>query len=130
MMSALEKFIKYFETKVEEICSEKSDSNTIILPNYHYKILTEDQQLDPILFEAELCVSPEYEKTSLCHNILLTSREKECLSLIAQGYTMKNAARKLKISPRTVEQHLRNIKDKYGLNTKNQLVEIWHEIIN
>ena len=57
---------------------------------------------------------------------MITGREKECMSLIAQGYTMKNAAKKLCISHRTVEQHLRNVKDKLGLNTKNQLVEAWH----
>ncbi len=122
IMSSLEKFIKHFETKVEELYSANSESSTIIVPNYHNKILTEEGQNGPMLFETRLIDSD--------HNMLLTSREKECLSLIAQGYTMKNAARKLQISPRTVEQHLRNIKEKYGLNTKNQLVEIWHEIIN
>jgi DNA-binding CsgD family transcriptional regulator len=62
--------------------------------------------------------------------MLITSRELECLSLTAQGYTMKYTARKLEISPRTVELHLRNIKDRYGLTSKNQLVKLWHNYFN
>lgn len=130
IMCQLEKFIKYFEIKVEELFPEKNQENTIILPNYHNKILPNNQKIDPVLVDLKLDVSEKIDKYSFSDNAALTTRENDCLSLIAQGYTMKIAARKLHISPRTVEQHLRNIKDKYGLTTKNQLVEIWHELVN
>lgn len=60
------------------------------------------------------------------HKVKLTQREIECLNLVAHGSTMKMIARKLDISPRTVEQHLRNIKEKFEVNTKSQLVELWY----
>lgn len=57
----------------------------------------------------------------------ITDRELNCLALIAKGYTMKAVALRLEISPRTVEMHLQNIKEKFGFSTKNQLVSLWHE---
>lgn len=55
-----------------------------------------------------------------------TARERECMSLIAKGYTMKAVAKVLTLSPRTVEQHLRNIKEKHQLHNKNQLIDFWY----
>lgn len=63
-------------------------------------------------------------------NNMLTQREIECLSYIAHGFTMKMIAKKLNISPRTVEQHLRNLKEKFELNTKGQLVELWYRLFS
>lgn len=62
--------------------------------------------------------------------LTISEREKDCLSLIACGYTMKTAAKQLNISPRTVEVHLRNIKEKFNVHTKDQLIEIWHTFIS
>ncbi len=38
----------------------------------------------------------------------LSDREKECLSYAAQGLSNKAIANRLNLSPRTVEQHMRN----------------------
>lgn len=57
----------------------------------------------------------------------LTERETDCLSLVAKGYTIKMVAHEFGLSPRTVEQHLRNIKDKLDVTSKKQLLEYWHE---
>ncbi len=116
-MSLLEEYVKQFEFQARNLISAEGRKLSINIPYYH-------QNLSSISDDFPLAVT----NNVIIHDCsILTSREKECLSLIARGYTMKNAARKLQISPRTVEQHLRNIKDKYGLNTKNQLVEIWHD---
>ncbi|SFV32216.1 PAS domain S-box-containing protein [Devosia crocina] len=45
--------------------------------------------------------------TSSEHKRLLSVREKEVFSLIAQGYTSERIARELGIQPRTVEEHVR-----------------------
>lgn len=118
-MANLQKFIKHFESKTEYLMTHPDQSQQIILPDYHKKILENYQAVNSNRDKIILDFS--------CENTQLTIREKECLGLIAQGYTMKNAALKLGISHRTVEQHLRNIKDKLGISTKNQLVEIWHQ---
>ncbi len=124
IIGILEKFIKYFENKVDALNSKMSVDNKIIIPHFHQKVLQIQDQIEVVQFEPELDF--ENNKPNQFNAELITMREKECLSLIAQGYTMKSAAIKLKISHRTVEQHLRNIKEKYGLHTKNQLVEFWH----
>lgn len=124
VLSVLEKFVKYFENKVNELDSDTNINNKIVIPHFHQKVLPVAENIEIVQFESDFDF--ENNRSSLLNDKLFTMRERECLSLIAQGYTMKSAALKLQISPRTVEQHLRNIKDRYGLHTKNQLVEFWH----
>jgi RNA polymerase sigma factor (sigma-70 family) len=51
----------------------------------------------------------------------LTSREREVLRLIAQGYTYKEIARELYISVKTVESHVSSVLRKLQLSTRHQL---------
>jgi len=51
----------------------------------------------------------------------LTPREKEITALACLGYTNKEIAEKLFISPATVKTHLRNAKRKFGLRSKLEL---------
>lgn len=46
----------------------------------------------------------------------LTMREREILSLLANGETTKELAQKLGVSPRTVQKHLQRIYAKLGVN--------------
>ncbi len=52
----------------------------------------------------------------------LTARELEVLRLIALGHTNVEIARKLQLSPRTVETHRARIQRKLGLTTRAELV--------
>jgi two-component system response regulator NreC len=52
----------------------------------------------------------------------LTSREVKVLRLIAHGHTSVEIARKLRISPRTVETYRSRILSKLGLATRAELV--------
>jgi DNA-binding NarL/FixJ family response regulator len=52
----------------------------------------------------------------------LTSRELEILTLLADGLTMRQVARRLAISPRTVETHVAKIYRKLGVRTRVQAV--------
>jgi two-component system response regulator NreC len=56
-------------------------------------------------------------------NSLLSPREKEILFLIADGYSLKNIAEKLVISPSTVYSHRSNLMSKLGLNNRRELIE-------
>ena len=51
----------------------------------------------------------------------LTSREREVLRLIAQGYTYKEIARELYISVKTVESHVSSVLRKLQLSSRQQL---------
>lgn len=52
----------------------------------------------------------------------LSLREQEVCQALARGLANKQIARQLDISPRTVENHLRNIFDKLQLTNRTQLV--------
>jgi DNA-binding NarL/FixJ family response regulator len=51
----------------------------------------------------------------------LTTREREVLRLIAQGYTYKEVARELYISGKTVESHVSSVLRKLQLSSRHQL---------
>jgi two-component system response regulator NreC len=53
----------------------------------------------------------------------LTPREREVLRLIALGHTSVEIARKLGLSPRTIETHRARIHRKLGLTTRAELVQ-------
>ena len=55
--------------------------------------------------------------------VLLTTREREVLQLIAEGRTTREAADKLHISVKTVETHRKNIMEKLGLRTVAELTK-------
>ena len=52
----------------------------------------------------------------------LTSREQEVLRLLAEGFSSKEIADKLSISPKTVENHRANIMKKLDLHSIHELV--------
>ena len=52
----------------------------------------------------------------------LSDREREVLQLVARGYTYKDIGERLFISPKTVENHVRNILSKLHLNRKQELI--------
>jgi DNA-binding CsgD family transcriptional regulator len=53
---------------------------------------------------------------------LVTDREKEILSLLAEGLTNKDISAKLCISEPTVKTHIQNIYKKFGVNNRVQLL--------
>lgn len=55
----------------------------------------------------------------------LTPREREVAALVAGGLTSAEAAARLVVSVRTVENHLNRIYAKLGVETRQQLAEVW-----
>ena len=51
----------------------------------------------------------------------LTDREKEAAALTCIGYTNHEIAHKMVISPNTVKTHLRNVLQKFNVNSKAEL---------
>jgi DNA-binding NarL/FixJ family response regulator len=52
----------------------------------------------------------------------LSDREREVLQFVARGYSYKDIGERLFISPKTVENHVRNILSKLHLNRKQELI--------
>jgi two-component system, NarL family, response regulator NreC len=77
--------------------------------------------------EEEEYVSPRVAERlqALRHSLTggeLSVREVEVLRLIALGYTSVEVARKLRLSPRTIETHRAHIQGKLALRTRAELV--------
>lgn len=53
---------------------------------------------------------------------LLSKREYSSVLLMSEGYSDKEIARKLEISPRTVETHINNAKNKLNLASRAELI--------
>ena len=62
----------------------------------------------------------------------LTSRQEECLFLIARGKSIKEISGIMNISARTVEDHIATLKVKLDSTTKSQMIEkaINHDFIS
>ncbi|MGQ3887652.1 LuxR C-terminal-related transcriptional regulator [Legionella sp. CNM-1927-20] len=56
-------------------------------------------------------------------NALLTPREQECLEYTVKGFTAKQIAKKLSISPRTVEEYINQVKLKLDTCTKREMIQ-------
>lgn len=64
-------------------------------------------------------VSPESAKQ---HHTNLTDREREVLTLLAQGFNTNNIAQSLSISPSTTRNHIRNILQKFQVHSRLEAV--------
>lgn len=62
---------------------------------------------------------PEGEKTSSKH---LTDREREVIKLVAEGYTARQIADILVVSPKTVEWYKANLMNKLNIHNKTDLI--------
>jgi DNA-binding NarL/FixJ family response regulator len=69
--------------------------------------------LDAFAGEAPVVVDAELDS--------LTPREQDVLRLIARGYTYKELARRLAISPKTVESHVSSVLRKLQLSSRHEL---------
>lgn len=60
---------------------------------------------------------------SFHNNTYLTKREKECIYYLIRGKTAREISQYLKLSPRTVESHIQNLKHKLNVSTKSELID-------
>lgn len=59
-------------------------------------------------------------------SVRMTKRERQVVELIADGFTNKEIAHKLHLSPYTVKSHVHNILEKLALNTRVQIAKHAH----
>ena len=55
-------------------------------------------------------------------NIILTPREKEIFNLLINNYSTKEIAQSLRISEKTVRNHISNVIQKLGVDSRIQAV--------
>jgi len=75
-------------------------------------------RLDAEAVEAVLGAAGQPSRRAKAQPAGLTPREIEVLRLIASGLTAKEAAQRLKISPKTADNHIQNLYAKIGVTTR------------
>ena len=86
-------------------------------------LLAQYGMLDASNTASQPSILPPNNIHSLQH-LSIPPREKQCLQLIAQGYTAKMMARELGLSYRTIESYIDNLKTRLGVNSKFELIQI------
>jgi two-component system response regulator NreC len=82
-----------------------------------------DLYVHPTMTRALFNEAPVYAPLQMPESETLTLREIEVLQLLAKGYTNRQIAEQLSLSPRTVEGHRANLSGKLGLHSRVELVE-------
>ncbi len=82
-----------------------------------------DLYIHPTMTRALFKEAPVYDPPQMPESETLTLREIEVLQLLAKGYTNRQIAENLSLSPRTVEGHRANLSGKLGLHSRVELVE-------
>jgi len=119
----LSKYINYFNTHISTL--GLLEHVTIKFPTQiDLSISPQASFGDPTNFLKAIEESSHVLKVS-DRSIILTSRELECLHMLSEGQTIKETARILKLSPRTVEKYLNNIKHKSRYNLRSELTKMY-----
>lgn len=106
-------FIDIFKSKAINLIKEAEKCKVIIpTPNRPDEINILNN------LSSALTIKGNYGKVEI------TIKEMETLRLLRQGLTAKEIASRFSRSPRTIESHLDNLKDKLGCNKKSQLMSI------
>ena len=67
--------------------------------------------------------SQKHRIKELAAEFSLSARKTEIIMLIARGITTDNVAKKLYISPHTVNTHIRHVYEKIGIHKRSELID-------
>ena len=88
------------------------------------EVMAGRRYLSPPLSEPAIEAYTEKSRAAVSdRHDMLTAREREVLQLTAEGYTSREIASRLDISPRTAETHRTNLMHKLRLHTQTELIK-------
>ncbi|RTL12587.1 MAG: LuxR family transcriptional regulator [Neisseriaceae bacterium] len=119
--SAINKYLSNFQLLDKFIQNFKLANQDLQAKLYANKTIADDWSGNELKFES-INEIDKYSFLTELYQYRLTTREIECLPLLIKGYTSKQIAECLKISHRTVEDYVNNIKSKMNIATKNELI--------
>lgn len=108
----LKDFLEYFQNKAARLIHISAE-NKIILPDKMLPQIWNNTHYEEIVTQKSFADEKK---------IKLTKREQEVLMYFCKGYTIKELASLLNLSPRTIEMHLKNLKDKFQIKKKSVLI--------
>jgi DNA-binding CsgD family transcriptional regulator len=121
----LENFKLYFKEKAQKLFKE-ANKNKIFVPEQmrqNFRGLNAKEATKQTISRQRFNIN-RYMFEGEYKNISLTKREIECLKYLVLGYTAKETANKLNISPKTVESYLYDSKTKLRCYKKSQVIDI------
>ncbi len=113
----LYKFRFYFKEQAALLIQKALDTLNIIKPENRLNL---DSKVSPSFCSPELEVKKYFIRNEA---VYLTSQEMACLLRMLKGESAKLIAISLGISPRTVEKHIVNCKNKLNCRYKDELIE-------
>ncbi len=124
--SILETFAQYFKMKFVDIIMQSEQCRAVYKNGFNFDLPYHEAT-------NALNVQPFIQTTGINKGVLdtdgkfihLTQRETECLKLVNKGFSLKGIGNKLLLSPRTIEAHLNNIKNKTGYHRRNDLIHMY-----
>lgn len=127
-MHILEHFILYFKEKTFNLIKDKNSEHLIrtrknaFLESFNYG-KTMKNFLNNMDFE-------RFYLEGTYKDIYFSKKEFECILHLSNGKTIKEIAKLLNISPRTIETHISNMKKKINNSTTSKLIDIFQEKYN
>jgi len=120
----LNQSIFYFKDKGKEIIAQAEKSGLIYLPSTKKTISDNDNIIIDKESILKKILPSRYYINNQYKNEYLTRSEYQCLKLIAKLKSAKEIANELKLSPRTVEVYINNIKEKFELHKKSDFSNV------
>ncbi len=117
---ALEQFFFYFKDKANSLI-KLSSQEKLLIPKSMFGIAKPiDNNKDKLL---QAIQTNKYQLNLNGKEITLSKREVETLQQVAEGYSTKEIARILDLSPKTIARHLENIKEKFACNKSTKIIK-------
>lgn len=117
----LQRFSAYFKEQAAPLL-KKAYFSRITIPK-KFEIISSDEQGIPYK-NSPLNINKIFnvKKIYVDHRTALSKRELDCAKLLLQGQSARLIAEQLFISQRTVETHLKNMKEKFNCHSKSELI--------
>ncbi len=106
----------HWDALLDQVLKEKNSSG--VMATYSKK----DSETLGELSSKPKAVFKKYFLGEPYRNIYFTGREAEVMLQLMQGKTLQAAADALKLSPRTIEFYVKNMKTKLACRTKSELI--------
>jgi DNA-binding CsgD family transcriptional regulator len=129
-LDLLEEFTRYFSTKALDII-DASDSEKLAKFSQAINISPFSESFEENkLISLHKFLKSEFQNKIICPLsetgfVYLSRREEQCMECFSQGKTIKEVAKLLKLSPRTIESYLENIKKKMGCHFKSDAISLY-----
>ena len=120
-LDLLEQFLNYFKYKAAPII-KKANKQRLIIPQQMKGTPQNEFDIRKQNFLEEIQVNKVFLSSEI-NNLYLTKREIETIKIYLKGYSAKEIAKQMSLSPRTIEYHLANIKHKFNAPNKAILFE-------